>query len=380
MIESHEIEGVIRDLGWSDHGIVSAIAVKEALLRHEGVYERWVGQGYQANMAYLSQMKQDRYHPENKLPDIKSVLVLTAWYGVEQKNCSKNQGKVARYAVGRDYHKTLKKKLLQLSAWLKQRDKHAETYLSVDSGPTVDRVLAEAAGLGFFGKNANIINPRRGSYFFIASLMTNLELPLTKKRQMPSCGSCRRCITACPTEAIVGPGVIDARRCISYLTIENKGGIPLELRARLGNRLFGCDICQEVCPFNELRAGKQEVTIADLKPESGAGPVQNLSELLRISTDEEFSDRFAGTPLMRAKRRGMLRNACVVAGNVGDEGLFGPLREVAEREKDPMLKEHALWAIGQIRKKSVRGMVLGALKHQVKRSQYDGLVQEVDPK
>ncbi len=151
-------------------------------------------------------------------------------------------------------------------------------------------------------------------------------------------------IVESPTGAITAPGVIDARKCISYLTIENKGGIPVELRPKLGNRLFGCDICQEVCPFNIGRAGKQEVLIRELKGEYGVGESLDLREVLAIENDEEFLKRFAGTPLMRAKRRGLLRNACVVAGNSGDSELIPYLQQVMDREKDSMIKEHAQWA------------------------------------
>ncbi len=165
---------------------------------------------------------------------------------------------------------------------------------------------------------------------------------------MPSCGDCRKCIVACPTKAIVAPGVIDARRCISYLTIENKGGIPLELRSKIGNRIFGCDICQEVCPFNIGRAGKQEVKIEALKACSGIGSHLNLKEVLSIKDDQAFLEKFAGTPLMRAKRRGLIRNACVVAGNNGDKGLIPYLERIVQEEPDEMLKEHAQWGIDQL--------------------------------
>jgi epoxyqueuosine reductase len=294
-------------------------------------------------MGYLETMKDDRYHPENKLPHVQSVIVLQAWYGMDEG------GGIARYARGRDYHKVLRKRLVTLSDWLKTQDSGISTYISVDSGPTVDRVLAEVAGLGFFGKNTNLIDPSKGSYFFIASLMTNTKLPLTEKRRMPSCGDCKKCIIACPTGAIVAPRVIDARRCIAYLTIESKEGIPVELRPKIGNRLFGCDICQEVCPFNEGRASKQGIRIDELKAESGVGDNLDLVEILAIETDEQFRKRFAGTSLMRAKRRGLLRNACVVAGNSGDKSLIPVLEGVAEREADEVLKEHASWAIKKLK-------------------------------
>lgn len=367
-IETKALNIFILSEGWSNYALISVEEVKTALSVHEGIFDQWVAAGYQADMHYLEKMKADRFHPQNKLPDVQSVIVLMAWYGTPDSgaNCGADSGPnggepqlapqdtplsgiVARYARGRDYHKILKKKLLRLSNWLKEQADGVEAYLSVDSGPTVDRVLAQAAGLGFFGKNANLIDPRKGSYFFIASLMTNLKLPPTEKQRMPSCGDCRRCIVACPTDAIVAPGVIDARRCISYLTIENKGGIPLELRSKIGNRIFGCDICQEVCPFNEGRASKQEILIDPLKSMHGVGECLNLKDILSIETDEQFLQKFAGTPLMRAKRRGLLRNACIVAGNSGDKTLIPHLQKVVDREGDEMLKEHAKWGIEQLR-------------------------------
>ena len=360
-ISSEELKKFIVSGGWSDYGIVSIDEVQEALRVHEGIFEKWIANGYHADMSYLENMKEDRFHPENKLADIKSVVVLMAIYSDGGPSGGSNcgflppgpqlglpQGAIARYAHGKDYHKVLRKKLISLSKWLKEQDDSAETYISVDSGPTVDRVLAKAAGLGFFGKNSMIIDPRKGSYFFIASLMTNLQLPATPKKRMPSCGDCRKCISTCPTNAIVAPGTIDARRCISYLTIENKNGIPVELRSKLGNRLFGCDICQEVCPFNEGRAHHQKIMIGPLKSEAGIGNSLDLREVFAIETDEQFLQKFAGTPLMRAKRRGLLRNACVVAGNSGDQSFIPILQSVIEREDDEMICEHAKWAIDRL--------------------------------
>lgn len=341
-IDSAKLRAFIEDQGWSGYGVASISEVETALQRHEGIFEDWLERGFQADMSYLEAMKEDRYHPENKLSDVQSVVVLQAWYGSEEK------GNIARYARGKDYHKILRKRLVALSDWLKAQDSGVSTYVSVDSGPTVDRVLGEVAGLGFFGKNTNLIDPSKGSYFFIATLMINAKLPPTGKRRMPNCGDCQKCTTACPTGAIVGQRVIDARRCIAYLTIESKEGIPEELRPMIGNRLFGCDICQEVCSFNEGRAGKQKIRIDQLKAESGVGEHLDLAEILAIENDEQFLERFAGTALMRAKRIGLLRNACVVAGNSGDKSLIPVLQELVEREADEMLKEHAQWAIKEI--------------------------------
>jgi len=373
-ISPDQLKALTISEGWSNFGIIPIDQLQVALNKHEGVFEKWIEKSYHAEMEYLKRMQGDRFHPKNKLPDIKSVIVLLATYSSNGERMgdelgtdglrigdelgtdglrieSDASGLVARYARGRDYHKVLKKRLIRLSKWLKEQDEGVETYLSVDSGPTVDRVLAETAGLGFFGKNSLIIDPRKGSYFFIASLMVNRALPVTPKTRLPNCGDCRKCISACPTDAIVAPGVIDARRCISYLTIENKGGIPVEFRSKLGNRLFGCDICQEVCPFNEGRAHHQKVMIGPLKEESGIGSRLNLKEILSIKTDEQFLEKFAGTPLMRAKRRGLIRNACVVAGNSGDVSLIPYLQNVVEREGDEMLKEHARWGIEVLKKR-----------------------------
>ena len=335
--------------GWSFYGITDIKTLDTALRKHQIFFDEWVKKGYEADMHYLERMEEDRFSPENKLPDVKSVIVLGTIYSDGGSNCRSNGGLVARYARGKDYHKILKKKLIELSDWLKLQSTNynLQTYVSVDSGPTVDRVLAECAGLGFFGKNCNIVNPRYGSYFFIASLMTNLDLPPTAIGRMPNCGDCQKCQKACPTGALVKPGVLDARKCVSYLTIENKDGIPPEFRMKIGRRLFGCDACQECCPFNER---KQDVLIDQFKPENGAGDSLDLKEVLAIKSDEEFAERFAGTPLMRAKRRGLLRNACIVAGNSGDKSLIPYLKKLVKREDDEMLKEHADWAIGQLKK------------------------------
>ncbi len=349
------LEQFIKNQGWTTFGVTSFEEIKENLKKHEKIFDEWVSHHYQADMDWLERMKEDRFHPENKLPDVKSIVVLGAVYSLELgvRSLEGDKGVVARYARGKDYHKVLKKKLIELSDWLKNQqiqlstpNSQLQTYASVDSGPTVDRVLAETAGLGFFGKNTCLIDPSRGSFFFIASLMTNLVLEPTPKKQMPNCGNCQNCIKNCPTGALVEPGKLDARKCISYLTIENKEGIPESLRSKIGNRLFGCDACQEACPFNirDLR-----LKIQDLSPECGVGGSLDLKDILSIQSDEEFLGKFAGTPIMRAKRRGLLRNACVVAGNSGNESLIPYLEELIEREKDDIILDHARWAIQKLK-------------------------------
>jgi epoxyqueuosine reductase len=350
MIQS--LEKFIKGQKWSMYGIVGIDELKKALNKHKVIFDEWISRHYEADMDYLEKMEEDRFDPERKLPDVKSVIVLGAVYSSSGPDCrppakrgGPNCGLVAKYAVGKDYHKVLKKKLIELSDWLKLQttDYELQTYASVDSGPTVDRVLAECAGLGFFGKNCNIINPKMGSFFFIASLMTNLEVESIEKIRMPNCGDCTKCIDSCPTGALVSPGVLDARKCISYLTIENKGSIPKELHSKIGNRLFGCDECQNCCPFNQR---KQKVLVDEFSPKSGAGESLDLKEVLSIKTDEEFTEKFVGTPLMRTKRIGLLRNACIVAGNSGDKSLIPYLEKIVG---DEMLKEHAEWGISRLK-------------------------------
>ena len=345
-----EIIDFIKRQGWNFFGIVSRERLQDFLEKHQKIFKQWISDGNHGTMDWLLRMEEDRYHPEKKLPGLKSVIVLAAQYEYEQIICSKDDGVVAAYAAGRDYHKVLKKKCIELTKWIKFNDKEAQTYVSIDSGPTPDRVLAEAAGLGFFGKNTMLISPDKGSFFFIASVMTNLALVETQNfasLPMPNCGSCRKCIDVCPTGALKGDGSIDARLCISYLTIENKEGIPVGLRPKIGNRIFGCDICQAVCPFN-LKKPKNEVVMEGLRGEVGVGHTLDLREVLLMETDEQFLEKFQGTPLMRAKRRGMLRNACVVAGNSKNRQLIPFLERVIDRETDAMLKEHAEWAIERL--------------------------------
>lgn len=329
----------IQKQGWSMYGVSSIEEVKMALNRHKPVFDEWVKNGYEADMDYLERMEEDRFHPENKIPNVKSVITLGAIY-----SSGESGDMVAKYAGGRDYHNVLKKKLVELSDFLKERNPGISTYVSVDSGPTVDRVLAEVAGIGFFGKNCNIVNPKMGSYFFIANLITDLSLDsYSPFERMPSCGDCKKCLNTCPTGSLISPGVIDARKCISYLTIENKGGIPIELREKIGEHLFGCDECQGCCPFNERG---QEVLIEDFIKK---GEV-DIKEIFSIKTDEDFLSKFAGTAIMRAKRIGLLRNTCIVAGNSGDVCYIPYLEEIIKREKDEMIKECAEWGIMQIKK------------------------------
>jgi epoxyqueuosine reductase len=249
---------------------------------------------------------------------------------------------VARYAQFNDYHDVLGERLKQLTAFVNELGGAATRSLwYVDTGPLLERDFAQRAGLGFVGKHTNVISRKSGNWILLAEIITTLELEPDAPEEN-HCGKCVRCITACTTHAITAPFQLDARRCISYLTIELKGSIPVELRPAIGNRIFGCDDCLAVCPWNRFaREGK--LVKAHAHPELAA---LDLIELLQLD-GAGFKARFAGTPILRAKRRGLLRNVCVALGNIGDASALPYLRKAAN-DSEPLIAEHARWAITQI--------------------------------
>ena len=295
--------------------------------------------------------------PEALLPGARSIISL-GWnyYPPDDPTASDGQGpgRIARYARGRDYHRVMKRRMRRMALDLTEQigNRFAARWY-VDDGPMLDRAAAARAGLGWFGKNGNILSPTHGSWLLLAQIITDLPLvadaPLAK-----TCGQCSRCIPACPTDAIVAPYVVDNRRCISYLTIEHKGAIPVELRAPMGNWVFGCDICQEVCPVNRKAGSTRD-------PNFGRTDLSavDLVELLEM-TDEQFRQRFAGTPIMRAKRVGMQRNACVALGNSGDPAAVPTLTR-ALRSSPSLVRLHAAWALGRIGGDAARASLTDAL-------------------
>ena len=256
-------------------------------------------------------------------------------------------GRVARYAWVKNYHKVMKRRMREFVRGLERElDSTIAARWYVDDGPMLDRAAANRAGLGWFGKNTNILTPGFGSWVFLGQVITDLELepdaPLSK-----TCGNCVRCMVECPTGAITAPYVVDNTRCISYLTIENRGPIPREFRPLMGDWVFGCDICQDVCPVNrKAQASTQSIEAANQGGERKPIAILELTELLEMS-EEEFRARFAGTSVMRAKRVGMQRNACVALGNAGDESALPSLvRAIGSAE--PLVRGHAAWALGRI--------------------------------
>jgi epoxyqueuosine reductase len=253
-----------------------------------------------------------------------------------------SRGWISRYAWGDDYHDVVKKKLDSLLDKIREiSPAPIEGRAFVDSGPVLERAIAGVAGIGWIGKNTHLISPRKGSWFFLGELFLSVELSYDRPIR-DRCGQCDLCLKACPTGAFVGPYILDARRCISYLTIEVKGSIPRHLRPLMGNHIFGCDICQEVCPYNV----KAEPTGEDaFQPREGLY-APDLIPLLSL-TEEEFRRRFKGSPILRAKRRGFLRNVAVALGNLKSREAVPALIQ-ALQDKEPLVRQHAAWALGQI--------------------------------
>jgi epoxyqueuosine reductase len=278
-------------------------------------FEKWLGNGYEGAMAYMQKLERRR-DLKKILPGAQSVIVLAMNYYRDQPNLSPGAGRVARYAYGRDYHKIISKKLRKFEDWICEQFPEARTKAYVDTGPVLERALAQQSGIGVIGKNGCLITREYGSWVFLSEIITTLDLtadtPAPNYNAKTVCGSCTRCIDACPTGAIVAPGLIDSRLCISYLTIENKGEIPPELAEKITEtqRVYGCDICQEVCPHNSAR--QRNTAHGELTSPIIAGDELPLKEFNKIKDDEDFLNHFAGSPLMRAKRRGLTRNLALL--------------------------------------------------------------------
>lgn len=304
-----------------------------------------LAEGRHAEMQWLARNAEKRRDPALVLPGARSLVALGVNYLPPEPAPSANgrHGVVARYARYQDYHDVLAEPLRELAAWVDELGGPGTRSLwYVDTGPILERDLAQRAGLGFVGKHTNLISRRLGNWFFLAEILTTAELA-PDEPEVNRCGTCTRCLTACPTGALPAPFTLDARRCISYLTIELKGSIPEELRPLLGNRIYGCDDCLAACPWNRFA---QAASL--LKPHARDDlSAPDLLELLALDA-AGFKARFAGSPVLRTKRRGLLRNVCVALGNVGGPAAL-PTLERAAQDPEPLIAEHAAWAIRRIR-------------------------------
>jgi epoxyqueuosine reductase len=310
---------------------------------HAESFLHWLAQGYAGAMEYLERTAHLRVNPAELLPDARSAVVVGLNYAPAE--LPETDYRIARYALGDDYHQVIRAKLETLLSAIQAVAPDVWGRICVDSAPVLERDLAWLAGLGWYGKNTCLINTQRGSYFFLGVLLLTLELEYDTPAE-GGCGTCRLCLDACPTGALTEPYVLDARKCISYLTIELRESIPESYRAPMGEWLFGCDICQEVCPFNRPRAHQPLRAQPTQEPRLKPRPLPRLHDILTMD-ESQFADRFRSSAIKRAKWRGLIRNALIVAGNKGDPTLR-PLIERYCQHHDPVLRETAQWALARL--------------------------------
>jgi epoxyqueuosine reductase len=340
-----QIRKLAIDLGFDACGFTNAKQPKTW-----NSYQNWVESEKHGKMEYLRRHSEKKGDIAKVLPDVSSIISLAISYHMGKpphpsSASAENRattGLIARYAQHDDYHEVLKKPLNDLCHQLNSLTNDEHRHLAyVDTGPIMERDLAQRAGLGFVGKHTNLINRSLGNWFFIAEILTTLPIE-PDEPERNRCGSCTRCLQACPTNAIEAPFQLDARRCISYLTIELKGSIPEELRPAIGNRIFGCDDCLEVCPWN--RFAKEGALMKKVRRHDLNSP--ELIQLLKMD-HPTFKSTFAGTPILRSKRKGFLRNVCVALGNTGTHEALPALKD-ASLDPEPLIAEHAQWAIHRI--------------------------------
>jgi epoxyqueuosine reductase len=334
-----DLKQYARSVGFHLIGITSPSPFAEAELD----ITRWLNDGHHGEMAWLNEARTRlSCRPSELLPGARSLVVVGVSYRAEEQPRSASHGRVARYAWGADYHDALKSRLRLLETFLGERSTGPiQSRVFVDSGPLVERDAAVRAGLGFRGKNTNILTPI-GSYVFLGALLTTVSLDFDQPIQK-DCGTCRLCLDACPTQALDVPYHLQAERCISYLTIEHRGPIAEELRPLMGDWIFGCDICQEVCPHNTSQRRTPPTW-----PEFNARPLPDLVGLLELD-DEAYRQTFKGSPMKRAKRRGLARNAAIALGNLG-AGAVGTepaLQQAADEDTEPLVRDAAEWSLRQ---------------------------------
>lgn len=330
------------------------------LLAHYPIYADWVHKGLHAQMGYLSSKNgmQLRQSPQHLMPDCKSILTLAYPYKPIPAIKAGSTAIIAAYAQGKDYHDLLPPLLNEIVDEIEvilQQPIHARVF--TDAVPLLERELAARAGLGWIGKNSCLIHPKHGSYFFLAEILLDVDLSIeTAPNQIPDrCGTCQNCLEACPTHCIQPNRTLDANRCISYLTIENKGAIPMDLRPAIGTHLFGCDICQQVCPWNKKIMPSCSTQMLDI-------PLDKFIEH-KIMTEEEFNQQFAQSPISRVKRRGFYRNLAVVLGNTHDVRFIHTLAALLDSD-ETLIRQHAAWGLGCIQSQDAKHILQEALKHE----------------
>ncbi|GHD53520.1 epoxyqueuosine reductase [Marinobacter persicus] len=329
-----------RELGFADIGITTAQTGP-----HAERLQRWLAAGYHGQMGYMADHGDKRYTPDSLVPGTTRVISVRLDYLPAPDNpkevlTNREKAYVTRYALGRDYHKLMRKRLATLAKWIDEAVSGYDYRAFVDSAPVLERGLAQRAGLGWIGKNNMLIHPKAGSYFFLGEIFTSAPLPVDEPFEKQHCGSCSACLEVCPTDAFVGAHLLDARRCISYLTIELKGPIPEELRAKMGNRVFGCDDCQLVCPWNKFSKATAE---NDFQPRHGLENSE-LAELF-LWSEEEFLKRTEGSAIRRTGYENWLRNLAVGLGNAPSTiPVIEALKQRADHPSE-LVREHVAWAL-----------------------------------
>jgi len=309
---------------------------------HLSTFDNWLANGYHGTMEYLAndRSRLRRADPREILPECKSILVLATPYLPPTKP-KPNESRIASYALGEDYHDVLPARMQEIVQFIEQQVGGPVLHrYYTDTGPILERDLAQRAGIGWIGKNTCLIHPQKGSYFFISEIFLDLALEPDLPFVTDHCGTCTRCIDACPTDCILPNRTLDATRCISYLTIELKDDIPVKLREKIGDWVFGCDICQMVCPWNRFAVEGDPAF-------QSKEPLHSLTDELAL-TSRTFNQRFKSSPVKRAKRRGYLRNVAVALGNLNDMQVLPTLQNTLN-DVEPMIRTHAKWAIDRIK-------------------------------
>ena len=339
---SRQIHEKAAELGFAAVGIARADAAPKAGVR----LREWLADGAHGSMIWMEERAHHRESPAGLWPEVRSVISLGMSYAPGRDplalEAATDRGRISVYAQGGDYHDVVKRALKALARWLVAAAPGADVKVFVDTAPVMEKPLAEAAGLGWQGKHTNLVNRAHGSWLFLGAIYTTLEL-VPDAPERAGCGSCDACQRACPTDAFPSPYRLDARRCISYLTIEHKGPIPHEFRASIGNRIYGCDDCLAVCPWNKFAAAAAANIAFQPRAELMA---PSLADLLDLD-DAGFREVFAGSPIKRIGRDRMVRNAAIAAGNSGEEALIAPLRRLLD-DPDPAVAEAAEWAMQRL--------------------------------
>ena len=332
------IERFAKEIAFDGFGVTREVPTKSI-----EKYKNWLSLGYEGEMSYMRRNVEKRSNLDLVLSGVKSVVCLrtnylTADKGMEFVN-DKDHGDISLYALNEDYHDVLVQRHQKLEKKIKEEFSGCQTKPYVDTGPILEKSLAKNAGLGWIGKHTNLITENIGSYYFLSEILVDAVMEPSEP-SLDKCGTCRSCIDICPTQAIVAPYILDSRKCISYLTIEFKGVIPLEFRKAMGNHIYGCDDCQIVCPWNSFAVKTDEESFR-----ARDGSFQ-LIELMRLD-DEAFRKRFKKSPVKRTKRRGLLRNVAVALGNSGNLSAVGPLID-ALSDHEPLIRAHVVWALGEL--------------------------------